>query len=85
MACVYKCQRHVFSMPHLSANTPAAINYAKSQFPPSKSLYVHPYRTDSSEPVPSPSLATFTAWSMASARILASSVQHTQEFPDGEN
>lgn len=29
---VYKCQRHVFSMPHLSANTPAAINYAKSQF-----------------------------------------------------
>lgn len=29
-ACVYKCQRHVFSMPHLSTNTPAAINYAKS-------------------------------------------------------
>lgn len=30
--CVYKCQRHVFSMPHLSANTPAAINYAKSSY-----------------------------------------------------
>lgn len=29
--CVYKCQRHVFSMPHLSTNTPAAINYAKSR------------------------------------------------------
>jgi len=32
-------------MPHLSANTPAAINYAKSQF-----LLVHPVaRSESSE------------------------------------